>query len=339
MEVAKAYILEDNPQILSIDSSIDSNFSSELNLRGSYIFGENVTNFIHHQYSKYWDRGIPVIHIADEIIPLEDGGVSSLKKSLSLFLPFHISVDKKREVMDTIKQLQDTYNFINKNIYYIKDKQDFGYDYECYPPYLPRISIPFSKVVDIFLRDATNTSTEEEKVMFHKFRDFDLKSVLLDEDIYKYPINHEQCGVVIVGEKEYLEATVTKRFHEDEIMYQLSKLFHKDLTLDDFSCFDAVSEHNFVIAFIRSQSIDAVFPTQVNSYQYNVLSNISNCLDAIYREDGILISQNIAKVLPSGKVIDNGLLSFREMADECYQRFLIGEGERVGEEQKKTPTK
>ena len=201
------------------------------------------------------------------------------------------------------------------------------------------MSIPFLEAVGIFLRDATNTSTAEEKVMFHKFRDFDLKSVLLDEDIYKYPINHEQCGVVIVGEKEYLEATVTKRFHEDEIMYQLSKLFHKDLTLDDFSCFDAVSEHNFVIAFIRSQSIDTVFPTQVNSYQYNVLSNISNCLDSIYREDGILISQNNAKVLPSGKVIDNGLLSFREMSDECYQRFLTGEGERVGEEQKKTPTK
>ena len=258
MEVATAYILENSPKIISIDSSSDSNFSSKLNLRGSYIFGENVTNFIHHQYSKYWDRGVPVIHVADEIIPLENGGVSSLKKSLSLFLPFHISDDKKREVKDTIKQLYDTYNFINENIYYIKDKQDFGYDYECYPPYLPQMSIPFLNVVDIFLRDATNTSTEEEKVMFQKFRNFDLKSLLLDEDIYKYPINHEQCGVVIVGEKDYLEATVTKKFHEDEIMYQLSKLFHKDLTLDDFSYFDAVSEHNFVIALIRPQSVDAV---------------------------------------------------------------------------------
>lgn len=124
-------------------SSIDSNFSSELNLRGSYIFGENVTNFIHHQYSKYWDRGIPVIHVADEIIP----------------------------------------------------------------------------------------------------------------------------------------------------------------------------------------------------YQYHILSDMSNRLDDIYREDGISIYQNIAKALSSGKIIDNGILSFREMADECYQRFLIGEGERVGEEKKKTPTK
>lgn len=317
MEVAKAYILEGNPKIVSIDSSIDSNFSSELNLRGSYIFGENVTNFIHHQYSKYWDRGVPVIHVADEIIPLENGGVSSLKKSLSLFLPFHISEDKKREVKDTIKQLYDTYNFINENIYYIKDKQDFGYDYECYPPYLPQMSIPFLNVVDIFLRDAT----------------------LLDEDIYKYPINHEQCGVVIVGEKDYLEATVTKKFHEDEIMYQLSKLFHKDLTLDDFSYFDAVSDYNFVIALIRPQSVDAVFPTQVNSYQYHILADMSNRLDDIYREDGISIYQNIAKALSSGKIIDNGILSFREMADECYQRFLIGEGERVGEEKKKTPTK
>ena len=113
------------------------------------------------------------------------------------------------------------------------------------------MSIPFLNVVDIFLRDATNISTEEEKVMFQKFRNFDLRSVLLDEDIYKYPINHEQCGVVIVGEKDYLEATVTKKFHEDEIMYQLSKLFHKDLTLDDFSYFDAVSDYNFVIALIR----------------------------------------------------------------------------------------
>lgn len=339
MEVATAYILENSPKIISIDSSSDSNFSSELNLRGSYIFGENVHDFIHHQYSEYWDRGIPIIHIASEIVQLENGDISSLKKVLSLFLPFHISEDKKNDILDAVKKLQDTYRLTDKNIYYIKDKQDFGYDFECYPPYLPQVSIPFLEAVGIFLRDATNTSTAEEKVMFHKFRDFDLKSVLLDEDIYKYPINHEQCGVVIVGEKDYLEATVTKRFHEDEIMYQLSKLFHKDLTLDDFSCFDAVSEHNFVIAFIRSQSIDAVFPTQVNSYQYNVLSNISNCLDAIYREDCILISQNIAKVLPSGKVIDNGLLSFREMSDECYQRFLTGEGERVGEEQKKTPTK
>ena len=84
MEVAKAYILEDDPKILSIDSSIDSNFSSELNLRGSYIFGENVTNFIHHQYSKYWDRGIPVIHIADEIIPLELHHIDGNNKDNSL---------------------------------------------------------------------------------------------------------------------------------------------------------------------------------------------------------------------------------------------------------------
>lgn len=42
MEVAKAYILEDNTQILSIDSSIDSNFSSELNLRG-VIFLEKMS--------------------------------------------------------------------------------------------------------------------------------------------------------------------------------------------------------------------------------------------------------------------------------------------------------
>ena len=154
---------------------------------------------------------------------------------------------------------------------------------------------PFLNVVDIFLRDATNISTEEEKVMFQKFRNFDLRSVLLDEDIYKYPINHEQCGVVIVGEKDYLEATVTKKFHEDEIMYQLSKLFHKDLTLDDFSYFDAVSDYNFVIALIRPQSVDAVFPTQVNSYQYHILADMSNRLDDIYREDGISIYQNIAK--------------------------------------------
>ena len=42
MEVAKAYILEGNPKIVSIDSSIDSNFSSELNLRGIVNIGIGV---------------------------------------------------------------------------------------------------------------------------------------------------------------------------------------------------------------------------------------------------------------------------------------------------------
>ena len=85
MEVATAYILENSPKIISIDSSSDSNFSSKLNLRGSYIFGENVPDFIHHQYSEYWDRGIPIIHIASEIVQLENGDISSLKKVLYIF--------------------------------------------------------------------------------------------------------------------------------------------------------------------------------------------------------------------------------------------------------------
>ena len=108
-----------------------------------------------------------------------------------------------------------------------------------------------------------------------------------------------------------------------------------------FTIFEFTNFFNILSIFSSSKSF--IFNSPDKNLSINIFlsvdSNISNCLDSIYREDGILISQNNAKVLPSGKVIDNGLLSFREMSDECYQRFLTGEGERVGEEQKKTPTK
>ena len=119
------------------------------------------------------------------------------------------------------------------NLVYVKEKMDFGYNYECYPSrYTKGSKLPFLEAVKLYLRDSFHELTEEEDIMFRDERTFDLKTMLSNDDkLYYYPVNHSYCGVMMVdGEGERYASTVTKTGHQEELNHLILMTTGKDGT-------------------------------------------------------------------------------------------------------------
>lgn len=187
MDICKVYI---------VDSRFPSNFT--VNAEGGLfillyddyhgIFSH--IPFVHHEYTDYWERGVPVIHVTNNF-KVRDGHVDKIPgRNLTVFLPNSVS---KENAMELLNELEDiTASFDGEryytNLVYVKEKMDFGYNYECYPPrYTKGPKLSFLDAVKLYLRDSFHELTEEEDIMFRDERTFDLKTMLSNDDkLYYY---------------------------------------------------------------------------------------------------------------------------------------------------------
>ena len=307
MDICKVYI---------VDSRFPSNFTVNADGGLFQLFYDDYHGifshipFVHHEYTDYWERGVPVIHVTNNF-KVRDGHVDKIPgRNLTVFLPNSVS---KENAMELLNELEDiTASFDGEryytNLVYVKEKMDFGYNYECYPPrYTKGPKLSFLDAVKLYLRDSFHELTEEEDIMFRDERTFDLKTMLSNDDkLYYYPVNHSYCGVMMVdGEGERYASTVTKTGHQEELNHLILMTTGKD-ALEEKAVF--LFKEGEVISFI---------PDEINELQYCELSNVIDEIDIVSNNSSQVSS---ARVLSTGNLVDEEL-SFRENISKSYLKF------------------
>ena len=307
MDICKVYI---------VDSRFPSNFTVNAEGRLFKLLYDGYHGifshipFVHHEYTDYWERGVPVIHVTNNF-KVRDGHVDKIPgRNLTVFLPNSVS---KENAMELLNELEDiTASFDGEryytNLVYVKEKMDFGYNYECYPPrYTKGPKLSFLDAVKLYLRDSFHELTEEEDIMFRDERTFDLKTMLSNDDkLYYYPVNHSYCGVMMVdGEGERYASTVTKTDHQEELNHLILMTTGKD-ALEEKAVF--LFKEGEVISFI---------PDEINELQYCELSNVIDEIDIVSNNSSQVSS---ARVLSTGNLVDEEL-SFRENISKSYLKF------------------
>lgn len=307
MDICKVYI---------VDSRFPSNFTVNAEGRLFKLLYDGYHGifshipFVHHEYTDYWERGVPVIHVTNNF-KVRDGHVDKIPgRNLTVFLPNSVS---KENAMELLNELEDiTASFDGEryytNLVYVKEKMDFGYNYECYPPrYTKGPKLSFLDAVKLYLRDSFHELTEEEDIMFRDERTFDLKTMLSNDDkLYYYPVNHSYCGVMMVdGEGERYASTVTKTGHQEELNHLILMTTGKD-ALEEKAVF--LFKEGEVISFI---------PDEINELQYCELSNVIDEIDIVSNNSSQVSS---ARVRSTGNFVDEDL-SFRENISKSYLKF------------------
>lgn len=276
-------------------------------------------SFVHHEYTNYWERGIPVIHIANKLNIRGDSAEIIPGKYVTVFLPNNVNSENANELYNQLEDIKQNMHGEKcyYNLVYIKEKTNFGYNYECYPPmYITGKKISFLEAVSIFLRDAFRQSSEDERKMFDEFRNFDISKMLTETSASSYPINHNYCAVVIVNEEgERYSSTVTKNSHQQTLNYLLSCMSGRDVNDENIGLFQEILEFSTAVLLFREGEVFSFIPEQVSKLQQDELMKIADEIDTF---SSSVISS--ARVLSNGDLVDDDL-SFRDTVSKSYQEF------------------
>lgn len=309
MEIEKVYFVDsDSPS--SFVPSGRENYLKIINQEYDSSFSH--IPFIYHEYSSYWDKGVPIIHITNH----------ANLHTITVFLPQLVSSKNADYLFKTLDEIQNDYKEVEckQKLIYIKDKHTFGYDYECYPPaYRKGPDFPFQDAVKLFLRDSSHRLTDEESSMFKEFRLFDMKSMLSSDDrLYYYPVNHNYCGVLVVDrEGKRYASTVTKTKHQEELGYLLLKMTGHDVLKEKMGTVREIINSSLAVLFFREGDVMAYIPEKINESQYQELSNVIDEVDIISNNSSQVFS---GRVLSTGNLVDDEL-SFRENISKSYSEF------------------
>lgn len=317
MDVCKVYIA-------------DGNFPSDYTISGEgdflkllyYDYHANLfghISFVHHEYTDYWERGVPIIHVANNLKISSDGVSKFPGKFVTVFLPRSVNRDNANILLNQLDEIQNNSNGEKcyNNLIYVKEKTDFGYNYECYPPlYMTGDKIPFQKAVSIFLRDSFQESADEEIVMFDEFRKFDISKMLTETHAFSYPINHNYCAVEIVNSVgERYSSTVTKTGHQETLNYLFSCMVGRDINEEEMGLLQEVTGFSSAVFLFREGEVISYIPEKISKLQHDELINIADEIE------------NLSPDIVTVRVFDNGDLSdedvsFRDNVSKSYQQFL-----------------
>ena len=112
MDICKVYI---------VDSRFPSNFTVNAEGRLFKLLYDGYHGifshipFVHHEYTDYWERGVPVIHVTNNF-KVRDGHVDKIPgRNLTVFLPNSVS---RENAMELLNELEDIYASSNGERYY-----------------------------------------------------------------------------------------------------------------------------------------------------------------------------------------------------------------------------
>lgn len=320
MDISKVYVL-------------DSKFPSEYTVSAEGDFLELIyydyqrgfwhVPFVHHEYTEYWEKGIPIIHATNNIKFRNGAAMEVPGKYVTVFLPNSISYDNADLLQKRFQQIQNLFSEekCHYNLVYVKEKTPFGFDYECYPPmYITGKRISFQEAISLFLKDSFGQLSKDETTMFHEFRTFDIKKMLTETSAYSFPINHNYCGVVVVNsEGERYSSTVTKNGHQETLNYLLSCMTGRDVHEENIGIVQETIEFSTAILLFREGELFAYIPERVSQNQYTELSCLADQMDNLLPESKRFCSAT--RVLSDGTLVDEEL-SFRDNIMKSYYEFV-----------------
>lgn len=317
MDISKVFVLDSKfPSDYVV--SAEGDFLKLLYYDYTQDFGQ--VSFVNHDYKDYWERGVPVVHLTDHNVFPNNSPKKNTSKVLTVFLPDTVTCDNANALMEKLDELQEEFRLPEscKRLIYVREKTSFGYNYEYYPPMYSVCKMPlFKEAVGMFLRDSFRQSSLEELKMFEEFRSFDLKKMLSDDDIiYSYPVNHNNCGVVIVNsEGERYSSPVTKNSHQQTLNYLLSCMTDRDINDEDIEVLpEKVIEFSTAVLLFREGDVFSYIPEKVSKLQHDELMRIADEIDNVSSTSDILFT---TRVLSNGDLVDEEL-SFRDNVSKSY---------------------
>ena len=322
MDVCKVYI---------VDSTSPSNFT--VSAEGDFfkLFYQDYHGvfshvpFVHHEYTDYWERGVPVIHVTNNYKERDGRVIEIPGKNLTVFLPNTVSRENASELLNQLEEINSSSNGERyyTNLIYVKEKTDFGYNYECYPPqYTKGSKFPFQEAVKLFLRDSFYELTEDEAIMFDEFRTFKMRTMLSsDDNLYYYPVNHNYCGVLVVdGEGQSYASTVTKTGHQEVLNHLLLGMTGRYVWEEELTLIQEVTDLSLAVLFFREGDVYSYIPEKIEELQYNELLTVIEQIDI--NSNGFT-NVSSARVHSEGSLVDEEL-SFQENISNSYLEFQKG---------------
>lgn len=333
MDISKVYIIDStNFQEISVASKKDARPEDVLHLFSQYHSSTSHIPFVHHIYSNYWDKGIPIIQLTNEIDENFYEVFNEGPQYLTVFLPASATVSNGALLQDVLHQIKTEHPHLREErLVYIQSKEDFGYNYEVYPPLLQVREIPFEEGVLLYLRDCQGLLSLEERDMFSSFRNFNMESMLTNEDCFHFPVNHNCCGVLIVNrEGERYSSPVTKTGHQETANYLLSCMTGEDVASKNESMLQEINDYSCAILLFRDGDIYSFLPEKISDQQADELNKIVDEVENIgmkyYKEIPFIGS----RVLLNGDIVDEEF-PFREVISFANQKFhnVEGKGESI----------
>ncbi len=155
---------------------------------------------------------------------------------------------------------------------YFKIKQVDYYDY---------IDNDILNKLDYFLKEKTDSLSNKEKVMFDKYRNFDLETLLTDDSLQKNPINNSNGGVMVISQNDSFNSTCKGFQHGYDIKNYYERKFKTNV--DEKSIYDLVKDFNDIIIQVALNELIIWLPEKINEYQ---MAGLKNLLEQVfeYRE-------------------------------------------------------
>lgn len=323
MDISKVYVIDStNFQEVSVASKKDARCEDVMHLFSQYHGSTSHIPFVHHIYSDYWEKGIPIIQLTNEIDENLFEVFNEGPQYLTVFLPASVTINNSILLQDVLHQIKKEHPHLrDEKLIYIQSKEDFGYNYEVYPPLLQVRVVSFEEGVSLYLRDCQKLLSSKEKEMFSSFRNFDMESMLTSENCFHFPINHNCCGVLIVDrEGERYASPVTKTGHQETTNYLLSCMTGEDVASKHLSMLQEVNDYSCAILLFRDGDIYSFLPEKVNDQQatelYKIVDEVEN-IGLKHHKEIFLVG---SRVLLSGDVVDEDFL-FREVISFANQKF------------------
>lgn len=276
----------------------------QLNLREAY---RNVVN-----------QGYPVLRITKEFMRSmgeisETGGYH-----LKTILPSETSQWAVKKLKTSIDSIKEQKPIVSEFVLNLRKVGELEEDYDCYPPLYTVSRMKLSDIVDMYFREKVGRLTEQEKSMFSLYRNFDLESLLFNEEIEQLSISNRNCGVIIVGSHEIKALPVTKLCHQETVQNLLVAMGEEVNLGNKTSIMESVHTYQSAIGIITPGYIAFYLPEAINSFQKERLFEIDDELNLLACNHELMV--NSSSVSNDLQLHDDNL-SFGILIDKCYNNY------------------
>lgn len=190
------------------------------------------------------------------------------------FLSPNLTSKDGNHILQQIQQVENSSKILS---YKIKNFwPNFDYDYTNSTFQRERCS----EIAHYFIREKLNQLTPEEQIMFQKYRVFNLQEILLGDYLHRYPINHNNAGIIYISKNQTICSTLKKKQHGKEMDSVLVKLY-PDCNIDYSNVFEVVRNFEDIVIQLLDQELCIWLPENISPYQKEKLNQLLEQLKPI----------------------------------------------------------
>lgn len=254
-------------------------------------------------YRKYLDDGYSIIKVANLYNVNNTSCDLADAKKVTCMVSYNINKNVRNNINKTILEIEQEIEKVEKKEIIIENFiiGDLGKNYDKYSGPDKRNHTKSVDALDYFLREKTNELTEDEKVMFKKYREFNLEDLLTIDYKSIYPINNSNSGVIIITEDKTVSSTCKKDQHGLEII-DITNVLHPNLDTKKMNVNERVNATSDICVQIFTGDMIINLPDNMNEYQIDQLNILMDNTRLINDKN---IANEKEEILVAGQYVNN----------------------------------